>query len=692
MRRPYQTMEKDMRFALILLIPTLLLAQEFEFQQEYNTIPVEIDGWQPFCPWAGGFSESSPDFCDIDLDDDLDIFVGDLLGYVAYMKNTGSAIEPSFELVSMQYDSLRCLTFLGKSNIEFWDMDDDSDLDAIIGGGYVAYSKNTGTPENPNFVSSPDTLFNTVGYFVIGTHVALIDIDLDGDADMINGYSGYLLFYRNLGSADSAAFYLEETGWLGIDVGDMADPTFSDIDDDNDLDLFIGNEDGYIWFYLNEGDSINYNFTYITNNFEGIDVDWNASPEFADIDGDGDYDLFVGREQQSGSVDPGDIFFYKNTGTPTTPQWSFITRNYLTFDEGYRAQLHTTDIDADLDNDLFVSNFGNYISFYENTGSSSSAAFEWRTYTYQNISVSGGTIFFQDIDNDQDPDLFIGETILPNPPYPGLFLFINRGTPQSASYNLYSNNLVPGTYHVSIAPSLADIDADGDQDLFLSDNDGYFYYVPNIGTPSEPVFGDTTRDWQGISTEASTTSCFFDIDDDGDLDLFFTPWDDWNQVWFFRNIGDYQSPIMALETQTFLNFESLTVLDGIDIVDLDLDGDGDFLISSTNGGIFFFRNVTGQNEVGPKRPDTPFPKLDFSIGPNPANPVTWISFTLPSPQEATLAVYNILGAKVTTLTSGIQPPGTHNYLWNAAEYSSGVYIIRLETPQQSSSQRITVLK
>ncbi|TKJ40138.1 hypothetical protein CEE37_09485 [candidate division LCP-89 bacterium B3_LCP] len=63
-----------------------------------------------------------------------------------------------------------------------------------------------------------------------------------------------------------------------------------------------------------------------------------------------------------------------------------------------------------------------------------------------------------------------------------------------------------------------------------------------------------------------------------------------------------------------------------------------------------------------------------------------------NPSQATLAVYSILGAKVTTLTSGIQPPGTHTHIWDAAEYSSGVYIIRLETPQLTSSQRITVVK
>jgi hypothetical protein len=80
------------------------------------------------------------------------------------------------------------------------------------------------------------------------------------------------------------------------------------------------------------------------------------------------------------------------------------------------------------------------------------------------------------------------------------------------------------------------------------------------------------------------------------------------------------------------------------------------------------------------------------VHPNPANPVTWISFTLPAPQQATLAVYNILGAKVTTLASGFQMPGTHNVIWNASQYSSGLYIIRLETGGWTQAGRVMVVK
>ena len=88
----------------------------------------------------------------------------------------------------------------------------------------------------------------------------------------------------------------------------------------------------------------------------------------------------------------------------------------------------------------------------------------------------------------------------------------------------------------------------------------------------------------------------------------------------------------------------------------------------------------------------PYPAIHISFGPNPANPTTWITFNLPYPQKATLAVYNLLGQKVTTLAQALQPPGSQTYFWNASNFSSGTYLIRLETDISEAVQRIVVVK
>ncbi|HEX7343085.1 MAG TPA: T9SS type A sorting domain-containing protein [bacterium] len=678
---------------ILLLAPTLLWAQEFEFRQEFDTIPVEIDGWEPYCPWVGGFSRSTLCFKDVDADGDFDLFVGGATRSIAHANNTGSSSSPHLNWISYQYDSLISVNSVGNSDPNFWDLDADGDLDAIIGAGYVTYVENLGTFSYPQFISVPETVYTTTSV-VVATRIAMLDIDLDLDADIVAGYTGYLILYENIGTPTQFSFQLASSPWLTINVGDKADPTFCDIDDDNDQDLFIGNEDGQIYFYHNDGDSANYNFTFVTDHYNGIDVGDFSSPEFADIDGDGDYDLFVGRDQLYDlSISPGDIFLYENVGTPQVAQWQLVTRNYLSIDVGYLGQMAATDIDADGDRDLFIQNTGDHVSFYENIGTPAAPSYHWVTDSYQNIAVDDAYPCFADIDNDQDPDLFMGQAAIPGPP--GLHLFINQGTPQSADFTLYSNNLLPGVFtqgSVSLAPSLADIDADGDLDLFVSDMDDHYYFFLNTGSPSQFVFSLQSSNWQGITAVLSFPSFFYDIDEDGDLDLFLSPANDLNLMFFYRNVGSPQTPQMVLETSNFLPMTGIQLCYGIDVSDLDQDEDGDFLLSTGSGGMLFFRNITGEESAPPPVYRHPQAGMQISLGQNPANPNTVISFVLPFAQQVDLAVYNLLGARVITLASGLTPPGSYVVPWNATANASGVYIIRLKTPQAAVSEKLTIVK
>jgi hypothetical protein len=669
---------------LVLVLPVLVFAHEFEFQQEVDTIPVEIDRWQLFAPWAGGLTESAPDFVDIDADADLDLFVGEYLGLpVPFVRNCGSVTTPDYDWEGSLSDSLRAFDNESRTNPEFFDMDDDGDLDALIGCGFVTFIRNIGTPAEPDFDSPREQLFDTSGNWIFGYHVAVFDIDSDGDGDLIGGeYQGHLQLYRNIGTPDSFSFNLEDDLWLGIDVGGYADPTFSDIDADNDLDLFIGDEIGNIWFYLNEGDSATYNFTYQTNLFAGIDVGDHASPEFADIDGDEDYDLFIGEETYG-------PFYYENTGSPLIPQFELKTDNYLTLDLCYSKSTPQL-VDINGDNALdFIADASSVLHYFENTGSAGNPYLLFIEEGWQGIAQNSIQPFFVDIDADGDQDLFCGEGAIPGPP--SVALYINIGTPQEPQMVLYNPNYISNnSFFVITLPVLTDIDADNDYDLFISDDEGHFFYYQNIGDSLTPNFTYVDSQWQGIQTGSHMGFTFGDLDDDGDFDMLMqSPVQ--NNLYFYRNIGTPQVPNMNLETEQFFDY-SIDFIYRPTLSDVDSDTDLDLFIGDACGGIMFFRNVTGQNEVGPRRPDIPYPKLDFSIGPNPANPVTWISFSLPAPQEATVAVYNILGAKVTTLASGLQMPGTHNYIWNASQYSSGLYIIRLETPQYTSSQRVITIK
>ena len=78
--------------------------------------------------------------------------------------------------------------------------------------------------------------------------------------------------------------------------------------------------------------------------------------------------------------------------------------------------------------------------------------------------------------------------------------------------------------------------------------------------------------------------------------------------------------------------------------------------------------------------------------PNPFNPSTNISYALPEKANVELSIYNMLGQKVAQLVNTSQEAGTYTVNWNAGSLSSGVYIYRLSTGNQSITKRMMLIK
>ena len=78
--------------------------------------------------------------------------------------------------------------------------------------------------------------------------------------------------------------------------------------------------------------------------------------------------------------------------------------------------------------------------------------------------------------------------------------------------------------------------------------------------------------------------------------------------------------------------------------------------------------------------------------PNPFNPSTRISFTVPAQSHVDLAVYDVLGQKVETLVDREFNAGSYTVTWQAASFSSGVYLIRMETESFKRTRAVTLLK
>src|SRR6476661_10923499 len=281
---------------------------------------------------------------------------------------------------------------------------------------------------DPNF-NAPIT--NPFGLTDVGSYAAPTFADIDGDGDLdafVGNDDGDTLFYRNSGTAAAPTFTLEATNPFGLaDVGGYAAPTFADIDGDGDLDAFVGNRDGNTLFYRNSGTATAPAFTFeATNPFGLTNVGSYAAPTFADIDGDGDLDAFVGNSD-------GNTRFYRNSGTATAPAFTEEATNpFGLTDVGNYAAPTFADLDGDGDLDAFVGNSDGNTGFFENTATNTPVnnpptANNDSATTAKNtaVTISASTLLANDTDPDSNPLSITGVSNATN----GTAVLNNNGTP-----------------------------------------------------------------------------------------------------------------------------------------------------------------------------------------------------------------------------------------------------------------------
>ncbi len=96
-------------------------------------------------------------------------------------------------------------------------------------------------------------------------------------------------------------------------------------------------------------------------------------------------------------------------------------------------------------------------------------------------------------------------------------------------------------------------------------------------------------------------------------------------------------------------------------------------------------------------PSSPLLKATLTVWPNPFNPSSTISFSLPRKGNMSLRLYNLKGQLVKVLYEGIREAGEHSLSFNATSDSgtrlpSGVYLLRLSHPGGQLLRRISLIK
>ncbi|MEM6261495.1 MAG: T9SS type A sorting domain-containing protein [Bacteroidota bacterium] len=281
-------------------------------------------------------------FADLNNDGISDAFIGIENGTILFLENTGTASNPIFgDSTGTPEDPVNGLDGGNTANITFADLDDDDDLDLIMGikgstqltsggGGRFRYYKNEGTPSSPNFVLtvSTDDPFDNIrlslgGFPLNDARSDFVDIDGDSDLDLVaaGGATGVLFFYRNTGTSIAPVFTEESFSPInGRVYDDRPDPTFFDYDGDTDFDMVVGFSDGTYDYFENTGTPTNAVYTRrngSSNPWNGVTSGNNAEVELLDTDGDGDLDFFSGTS--SG------IVIYHRNDIPSLPvEWLYV--------------------------------------------------------------------------------------------------------------------------------------------------------------------------------------------------------------------------------------------------------------------------------------------------------------------------------------------------------------------------------
>ena len=81
-----------------------------------------------------------------------------------------------------------------------------------------------------------------------------------------------------------------------------------------------------------------------------------------------------------------------------------------------------------------------------------------------------------------------------------------------------------------------------------------------------------------------------------------------------------------------------------------------------------------------------------SISPNPANPSTTITYTLPGASRVKLDVYAVSGQKVATLVDDRVSAGTHTVVFDGSSVASGVYLYRFRAGGFAKTGKILLVK
>ncbi len=353
--------------------------------------------------------------------------------------------------------------------------------------------------------------------------LSLGDVDGDGDLDLLatRGYDPTAKPYKGdrsllyLNDGDGA-FARQETPWADEEAPDSG-ATLADVDGDGDLDAYVSTQlKKPNRYFRNDGSG---RFAVAELGAATQDASSNFSSAFVDIDVDGDLDLYAtGPTLELADVN----LAFRNDGG------RFVAVTGTTLDNGRNnpAASLWADVDNDGDPDLFVANSDvmrlskyppppiEHSMLYRNERNWSFVADTKQPFA--NAAYPAISAAFGDIDNDGDLDLFIGSHVYQTDPRPD-WLFLNDGEGRFVR----AAQAFPTHTQTATGAAFADFNGDGNLDLLAISYHGPVELFAGDGTGKFTLVEDRALAEPRKGRWSAVTG---DIDGDGRIDALLGSW------------------------------------------------------------------------------------------------------------------------------------------------------------------------